>query len=167
MNENVDPTRVEARPQSRAPAPGSPTDAPIAPSTAPKPPKKRRLARWLFILAIAIACFFAWQRFEDVEPTPDVAPKGGRAAGAAGAPQTIRDAEAVKGDIPLYVDALGTVTSLATVTVRTQIAGTLQQIGFSLRSTRAPIRRHWLRRRDNWPRTPRSMHKPKPILRVS
>jgi membrane fusion protein, multidrug efflux system len=130
MNENVDPTRVEARPQSRAPAPGSPTDAPIAPSTAPKPPKKRRLARWLFILAIAIACFFAWQHFEDVEPTPDVAPKGGRAAGAAGAPQTIRDAEAVKGDIPLYVDALGTVTSLATVTVRTQIAGTLQQIGF-------------------------------------
>ncbi len=44
--------------------------------------------------------------------------------------QTIRDAEAVKGDIPLYVDALGTVTSLATVTVRTQIAGNLQQIGF-------------------------------------
>jgi membrane fusion protein, multidrug efflux system len=127
MNETVDPVRVEARPQPlppSAPSPRLPNDAPASP---PGPPK-RRLAKWLFVLAIAVAGVLAWQHFEDIAPTPDVAPKGGRGAGAA--PQTIRDAEAVKGDIPLYVDALGTVTSLATVTVRTQIAGNLQQIGF-------------------------------------
>ncbi|WP_158816264.1 MdtA/MuxA family multidrug efflux RND transporter periplasmic adaptor subunit [Methylocapsa sp. S129] len=127
MNENVDPARVEARPQSpqpSTPSPASPHDAPAPPT----PPKSRRLAKWLFVLAIAVACIFAWQHFEDIAPTPDVAPKGGRGAG--GATQTIRDAQATKGDIPLYVNALGTVTSLATVTVRTQIAGNLQQIGF-------------------------------------
>jgi multidrug efflux system membrane fusion protein len=132
MNENVDPVRVEVRPKPfppSTPSPVSPGDAPTSPPGAPTPPKSRRLAKWLLVLAIAIACVFAWQHFEDIAPTPDVAPKGGRAAGA-GAAQTIRDAEAVKGDIPLYIDALGTVTSLATVTVRTQIAGNLQQIGF-------------------------------------
>jgi membrane fusion protein, multidrug efflux system len=74
-----------------------------------------------------VAAFFAWQHFEDIAPTPEMTPKGGRAGGT---PQTIRDAEAAKGDIPLYINALGTVTSLATVTVRTQIAGNLQQVGF-------------------------------------
>jgi multidrug efflux system membrane fusion protein len=117
MNENVDPARVEATPQ-----------AALRPTDKPTPPRSRGVAKWLFVLALAVAAFFAWQHFEDIAPTPDVTPKGGRAGGTP--PQTIRDAEAVKGDIPLYVDALGTVTSLATVTVRTQIAGNLQQIGF-------------------------------------
>jgi multidrug efflux system membrane fusion protein len=132
MNENVDPARVEAKPQSprpSTPSPVAPNDAPTSPPGAPTPPRSRRLAKWLIVLAIAVACVFAWQHFEDIAPTPDVAPKGSRGA-AATTTQTIRDAEATKGDIPLYVDALGTVTSLATVTVRTQIAGTLQQIGF-------------------------------------
>jgi multidrug efflux system membrane fusion protein len=127
MNENVDPAWVEAKLRplpGSTPGPGSPADAPPPPS----PPKSRRLAKWLFVLAIAMACIFAWQYFEDIAPTPDVAPKAGRAAGQPA--QTIRDAQAATGDIPLYVNALGTVTSLATVTVRTQIAGNLQQVGF-------------------------------------
>jgi membrane fusion protein, multidrug efflux system len=130
MNENVDPARVEVRPQSPLAAPVAPHDAPASPPVPPTPPKGRRLVRWLWVLAIAVVCVLAWQHFENIAPTPDTAPKGGRGAGAGGGPQTIRDAEAVTGDIPLYVDALGTVTSLATVTVRTQIAGNLQQIGF-------------------------------------
>jgi membrane fusion protein, multidrug efflux system len=139
MNENVDPARVEARPQfppPSNPSPVSPNHAPISPPGAPTPPKTRRLAKWLFVLAIAIVAYFAWQHYEDIAPNTDVAtapataPKAGRGGGGANGPQTIRDAEATTGDIPLYVDALGTVTSLATVTVRTQIAGNLQQIGF-------------------------------------
>jgi len=124
MNENVDPALVEAKQQPLPPA----TEPLSPPSEAPLPPKKRRLGRWLFVLALAVACFFAWQHFEDIAPTPE-APKGGQSAGPPS--QTIRDAVAVKGDIPLTIDALGTVTSLATVTVRTQIAGNLQQVGFT------------------------------------
>jgi len=125
MNENVDPARVEAKQQ---PLP-SPMVSPSRPAPAPPtPPKSRRLAKWLFALALAVACLFAWQHFEDIAPTPDATPGSGRASGPP--PQTIRDAVAAKGDIPLFVNALGVVTSLATVTVRTQIAGNLQEIGF-------------------------------------
>ncbi|MGD0721375.1 MAG: MdtA/MuxA family multidrug efflux RND transporter periplasmic adaptor subunit [Roseiarcus sp.] len=118
MNETVDPARIEAKPQAPPP--------PVLPAQAPR--KNRRLVKWLWVSAIAAAAILAWQYFEKgEEPAPATAPK---AAQSAGAPQTIQDAEATRGDIPLYVNALGTVTSLATVTVRTQIAGTLQQIGF-------------------------------------
>ena len=79
------------------------------------------------MLVLAVACFFAWQHFEDIAPTPEGAQ--GRPIGRAASADD-QDAEAVKGDIPITIDALGTVTSLATVTVRTQIAGNLQQVGF-------------------------------------
>lgn len=46
-------------------------------------------------------------------------------------PQPVQAAAAVKGDIPITLTALGTVTPLATVTVRTQINGHLMQIGFT------------------------------------
>ena len=125
MNENVDPARVEAERQPLSPPMVAPAQPAPPPPTAPK---SRRLAKWLFASALAVACLFAWQHFEDIAPSPDATPRPGRASGPP--PQTIRDAAAAKGDIPLIVNALGVVTSLATVTVRTQIAGNLQQIGF-------------------------------------
>ncbi len=45
--------------------------------------------------------------------------------------QAVRTAPVVTGDMPLYLNGLGTVTPLATVTVKTQIAGTLQNFGFT------------------------------------
>jgi multidrug efflux system membrane fusion protein len=45
--------------------------------------------------------------------------------------QAVRTAPVVTGDLPLYLNGLGTVTPLATVTVKTQIAGTLQAVGFT------------------------------------
>jgi multidrug efflux system membrane fusion protein len=80
----------------------------------------------LVVLALAVAGVFVWRHFEDI--APEATSGAGRGSGPP--PQTIRDAVAAKGDIPLTVDALGVVTSLATVTVRTQIAGNLQQVGF-------------------------------------
>jgi multidrug efflux system membrane fusion protein len=43
----------------------------------------------------------------------------------------VRVAPATLGDMPLTIDALGTVTPFETVTIRTQIAGTLQNVGFT------------------------------------
>jgi multidrug efflux system membrane fusion protein len=54
---------------------------------------------------------------------------GGRAG--AGAPVTVGVANVAKGDIPIVIKALGTVTPLATVTVKTQITGQLQQVEFT------------------------------------
>jgi multidrug efflux system membrane fusion protein len=55
-------------------------------------------------------------------------PQGDR--GRNGAPMSIAPGVVSKGDIGISIDALGTVTSLATVTVRTQISGYLMKIDF-------------------------------------
>jgi multidrug efflux system membrane fusion protein len=47
-----------------------------------------------------------------------------------GAPMSIAPGVVSKGDIGISIDALGTVSSLATVTIRTQISGYLQKIDF-------------------------------------
>jgi multidrug efflux system membrane fusion protein len=46
-------------------------------------------------------------------------------------PQAVRTAPVVTGDLPLLLSGLGTVTPLATVTVKTQINGQLQSVGFT------------------------------------
>jgi multidrug efflux system membrane fusion protein len=60
---------------------------------------------------------------------PVAAPPRGR-NGQSG-PVAVAVATAAKGDIQVKIPALGTVTPLATVTVRTQIVGTLQRIFFT------------------------------------
>jgi len=47
-----------------------------------------------------------------------------------GAPMAVNVATAVTGDIPIRLMALGTVTPLATATVKAQVSGQLQQIAF-------------------------------------
>jgi multidrug efflux system membrane fusion protein len=56
---------------------------------------------------------------------------GGGGRPAIDTAQAVRTAPVTTGDLPLYLNGLGTVTPLATVTVKTQIAGTLQSIGFT------------------------------------
>lgn len=48
-----------------------------------------------------------------------------------GGPQPVQAMAAVQADMPIQLSALGTVTPLATVTVRTQISGRLMQLGFT------------------------------------
>lgn len=57
-------------------------------------------------------------------------PGGGRPGGRAGAATTVGVAAAEKSDVPIIVEALGTVTPAATVTVRPQVSGVLQQVLF-------------------------------------
>lgn len=86
----------------------------------------RRSRGWLpwtiFLLLLAVAGAFWWQRpFFGQQP---VAQK--RAA----PPVSVGVATVEKGNINVTLDALGTVTSLATVTVKTQISGQLVQVDF-------------------------------------
>ncbi|HEY2685723.1 MAG TPA: efflux RND transporter periplasmic adaptor subunit [Steroidobacteraceae bacterium] len=57
-------------------------------------------------------------------------PRGGRYS-SNGAPVSVGTATAASGDIDVKIPALGTVTPLATVTVRTQISGVMQKILFT------------------------------------
>ena len=59
------------------------------------------------------------------------APAGGGARGGQNGPVAVSVATAVSGDIRVRIPALGTITPLASVTVRTQITGQLQKIAFA------------------------------------
>jgi multidrug efflux system membrane fusion protein len=59
-------------------------------------------------------------------------PGGGGGRGGRGGPATtVGVATATRADIPVVIDALGTVTAAATATVRPQVSGVLQKINFS------------------------------------
>jgi multidrug efflux system membrane fusion protein len=120
MDDTVD--RARLAPSQRPPAPELPAPQRQLQS---EPPHKSRLVRWLVAIALAIAAIFAWEQFQKYESGGENANRG-----AGGPPQTIRDAAVTSGDMPININALGAVTPLATVTVRTQVNGQLQQIAF-------------------------------------
>jgi multidrug efflux system membrane fusion protein len=87
---------------------------------------RRRWGRGLFwlLLAAAIVTAAIWYF-----PWPQTLPKeGGR--GQSGAPVPVGVSPVVKGDMPVTLSQLGTVTPLAMVTVKTQISGYLVQVAF-------------------------------------
>ncbi|WP_460901395.1 MdtA/MuxA family multidrug efflux RND transporter periplasmic adaptor subunit, partial [Paraburkholderia jirisanensis] len=55
---------------------------------------------------------------------------GGRRGAFANQPQPVQVAGVTQGEMPIVISALGTVTPLANVTVRTQLSGTLQTVAF-------------------------------------
>jgi membrane fusion protein, multidrug efflux system len=83
----------------------------------------RRRFVWMFILALLVIAGVVWWTRHESAPRPA---GGGRNA----APMSIVPEVVGKGDIGINLNALGTVTSLATVTIRTQISGYLMKIDF-------------------------------------
>ena len=100
--------------------------APIAAEPSPEPGQPTRRAKGYLFWAVAgvvVAGLMAWILWpQDVQPRA-----GGRFSGG---PMSVVTAPVEKGDMPVTLNALGTVTPLATVTVKTQISGRLVQIGF-------------------------------------
>lgn len=118
---------------------------PAGPSFRAPPPRKRpawRTALWIVvaILAAAVIAIFLTPHAQT-----SGAQSGARAAGAGRfgggrggsggstrrPPTVVGVATAALGDIPIQVSALGTVTPQASVTVRTQISGTLMKVYFT------------------------------------
>ena len=76
------------------------------------------------IVVLLVVAGIVWWTKQAPQPEP-----GGR--GRNSAPMSIVPEAVGKGDIGININALGTVTSLATVTVRTQISGYLMKIDFT------------------------------------
>jgi multidrug efflux system membrane fusion protein len=105
---------------------------------------RRRISRRATLLgsliAIAVVGGVGWLAWElthrDAPAVAGAGPggggPGGGAAGAAprGPATTVGVAVAERADIPIVIDALGTVTPQATVRVRPQVSGVLQQLTF-------------------------------------
>jgi multidrug efflux system membrane fusion protein len=87
---------------------------------------------WVALLAVLIALLLliALLRFMHHKQAPSTTGPGGGRGGQNG-PVAVSVATADSGEIQLRIPALGTVTPLATVTVRTQISGVMQKILFT------------------------------------
>ncbi|HUN92210.1 MAG TPA: MdtA/MuxA family multidrug efflux RND transporter periplasmic adaptor subunit [Burkholderiaceae bacterium] len=94
----------------------------------------RRLA-WIALLVVLVGGgAWGWYRHRaaasaDAPPAAAASRSGAGARGAAG-PTPVAVAKVANGNVRVTLNALGTVTPMATITVQSQIAGQLVQIGF-------------------------------------
>jgi membrane fusion protein, multidrug efflux system len=108
------------------------TDDDLAPSirrTVPGPDVQSRSRMRMRIGLGLIAVVLVFATFQIVRWVKSSPATGGRFP--AGAAQSVGAATIATGDIRVIVNALGTVTPLATVTVQTQINGQLTDVGFT------------------------------------
>lgn len=105
----------------------------------PQAPTRRRsrVGLWAVLLLLLAGAGAAGYRFyyaPKTEATADGTPARAKGAGRGGRsgdqPQAVGIAAVTAGEIPVILSGLGTVTPLATVTVRSQISGYLTEIGF-------------------------------------
>jgi membrane fusion protein, multidrug efflux system len=109
MNQPIKPPQ-EAKPTREA--------APAA----PKPRSAWRLVGTCLLLLLIVAGIVWWTKQQSAPQAPNA---------RGGAPMSIVPEAVTKGDINVNINALGTVTSLATVTIRSQISGYLQKVVFT------------------------------------
>jgi multidrug efflux system membrane fusion protein len=108
-------------------------------TTAAQAPRRTWPRRRIVLVALAIVFIFVIVLVRQLQtrqkaPPAFGAPPGGAVGagkGAHDAPVAVTVATVVDGDIQLRIPARGTVTPLATVTVRTQVSGLLQKIAFT------------------------------------
>lgn len=102
-----------------------------APAKAPSgwtqsPPKRSR--RWPWILALAVLIILAIA-FLTHRHSAQQAPRGGR-GGSGNGPVTVSTATAEKGSMGIYIEALGTVTPVYTVSVEARVAGQIDKVEY-------------------------------------
>jgi multidrug efflux system membrane fusion protein len=100
----------------------APQTRPALPPPARKPVRRQRRPVLVGIVVVLLVAALAWWlRPQPVPPSP----------GRGGIVPPVSTAAVRTGDINVTINALGTVTSLATVTIRSQISGQLVRIAFT------------------------------------
>ncbi|MCP3707575.1 MdtA/MuxA family multidrug efflux RND transporter periplasmic adaptor subunit [Paraburkholderia sp. CNPSo 3274] len=87
----------------------------------------------ILIAGIVLARWQPWNKAlsgGDATPAAGARMRHGGPGAMANLPQPVSVATAKAGDMPIVITALGTVTPLADITVRTQLSGTLQDVYF-------------------------------------
>ena len=93
---------------------------------APTPDNNRKRLWWILGIVALLVLLILGLRYRAKSVTP---PAGGRFG--AGAPLAVGVGKVTTGDVPITINALGTVTPLATVTVHPQINGPLVKVAFT------------------------------------
>lgn len=125
----------EHRPPSHEPGtPARPSDD-RADAPAQRRTRGGRRAAIVVAIVVALAALLWWRPWSRTSPggtgpAATTGHAGGRRGAMANVPQPVHVAAATTGEMPIVLTALGTVTPLATVTVKTQLSGTLQSVAF-------------------------------------
>ncbi|KLU22066.1 RND transporter MFP subunit [Caballeronia mineralivorans PML1(12)] len=123
-----------------APPPHSERRSPTSQASTPPPsasqPRRRRFL-WIVVAILIVAGVFAWHPWNrGGANNPQQQAGGGRRGGGPGGPgmpappQPVHVATVTQGEMPVVINSLGTVTPLASVTVKTLLNGTLQDVAF-------------------------------------
>jgi multidrug efflux system membrane fusion protein len=100
--------------------------------TSPKPEvKSRGFSKGRVGVGLIVAALLALGIYQITRSMQAPQPSRGRSAAAQGLVQSVGASTVSLHDVPVIVNALGTVTPLATVTVQTQISGYLTQVAFT------------------------------------
>ena len=124
------PAPIPALPEHTEPSRPAPRKAtpPSPPPSRPPAARKRGIPFWVWIVAVVVALAAV---YFITKPKADAAGAGKGKHGKGGMLAPVTAVKAVRGDIGVYDSGLGSVTPLATVTVKSQINGTLTQIYFT------------------------------------
>jgi multidrug efflux system membrane fusion protein len=129
-------TPLPIEPLKALPAPPVRPALPAPGGLEPEPPRKRRrwVGRLILLLILGGAGGAAWYYWPQLSAKfsgqPAQQGPGGRGRLAGGAvPVTV--APATRKDLPVLLDALGTVQALNTITVRSQVDGVLVEVAFT------------------------------------
>jgi multidrug efflux system membrane fusion protein len=100
------------------------------PAPPPATPRSKivRVIVWVVLLLIFAAGFFLILRRHD-DTTKSAG--AGRRGGGAGGPVTLTTATATKGNIGVYLDAIGTVTPVYTASITSQVTGPVMAVHFT------------------------------------
>lgn len=99
---------------------------------ADQPPVARRKSHMGSLIAIALLAGSGWLAWHLTHPDTPAGLTQNAGGGRRGAPATtVGVASVERVDIPVVLDALGTVTAAATTTVRPQVSGVLQKVLFT------------------------------------
>jgi membrane fusion protein, multidrug efflux system len=111
-----------------------PPDSPIPPehqlpATTSDPPRSKKRRQWVWIVLLLLFALIFVLVLRHHDDTKKAAQAGAGRRGFAG-PVTLTVATANKGDIGVYLDAIGTVTPVYTTTVYNQVTGVVTEVHY-------------------------------------
>src|SRR5579862_9875419 len=103
----------------------------VAPATPPASPKKKKSYWWVWVLLLALVGGGAYLWYPRVAEGEGQTTKKGKDDKGGGRAVPVVASTARQGEMPVYLNGLGSVTAFNTVTVRSRVDGQIIKVAFT------------------------------------